>query len=243
MSADMDLLARWLDQPMDQSVLSPDSESKIVKPMSDDKLVDFMIAEYENLRERRDSLDKLGESRVNFFLATISGALVGLTLLVQVPYINDIVHFIVALIIIGILWIGFTMFARMVSRSINLILLDRGMNRIRRYFVDKNPEIKDYISLPIYDDMPRLSPFIVSRGRYNLRGFPPTIAIINGMIACIGVVLLFRSVIGIDTMLSILIGGLIFILVISLQYRYYADQVKKEAVKQQAKVRFPSKTD
>ncbi len=45
-----------------------------------DRIVDFMLAEYETLRDFRQTSVTLGENRLNFYLACVSGAAVGLGL-------------------------------------------------------------------------------------------------------------------------------------------------------------------
>jgi hypothetical protein len=201
------------------------------------------LEEYATLRERRQSLDQLGEGRVNFFLATISGTFVGLALLSQPSIVQETIHFISGAIIVGLLWIGFTIFARVVHRSVQLILLDSGMNRIRRYFVDRNPEVEKYLSFPIYDDKPSLQYSIIKEGQYSLRGLPPLVAIINSIIALVGTVLFSRVIIDVNNVLSLVCGVIVFGLVITAQYRYIVNQMRTEARSQREKVRFPAREE
>ena len=60
--------------------------------------VDFMIAEYETLRNLRQDLITLGENRLNFFLASVSGAAVFVALISQLSTYQEIVLFVVGVV-------------------------------------------------------------------------------------------------------------------------------------------------
>jgi hypothetical protein len=108
---------------------------------TEESATDFMLAEYATLRELRLNLDSLGESRMNFYLAVISGSVVGLGLLNQLSALAKTIFFINAAVIVGLLFLGSITFVRMLQRTVNIVEYTRGMNRIRRYFSEKNPDI------------------------------------------------------------------------------------------------------
>lgn len=118
------------------------------KVPSNDNEISFMLEEYTTLRELKISLDSKGENRVNFYLATISGASVALGLLNQLSIPLELLYFLNAAVFIGILILGNITFARMVERTTRNTEYERGMNRIRRYFVDNYPNIKNIFSSP-----------------------------------------------------------------------------------------------
>jgi len=121
---------------------------------SEERASEFMLAEYATLRELRLSLDSLGESRMNFYLAAISGSVVGLGLLNQLSALSKTTFFINAAVIVGLFFFGTITFARMLQRTVKIVEYTRGMNRIRRYFAEKNPDITQYLWLSLYDDRP-----------------------------------------------------------------------------------------
>ncbi len=207
---------------------------------SEDKVVDFMLEEYATLREMRLSLDSLGESRVNFFLATISGAIVGLALINQLASYVEIIFFINGAIFVGLLLFGLVTFARMVERTVKNTSYSRGMNRIRRYFVEKHPEIEPYLWLPTSDDKPSFGYAVYNfkTKRLGLTGLAPMVAIINSIIATVGIVILMTIVLATPIFLTLLIGTIAFILVAATHYRYLVKRMKK--MKEVIEVRFPS---
>jgi len=100
------------------------------KPIVARETVDFLLAEYETLRSVKSELVSHGENRVNFFLAVVSGAMVGLALLSQSPALGEVPPVVIGTVLIGILLLGLMTFARTVDRAIGIKLYARGMNRI-----------------------------------------------------------------------------------------------------------------
>jgi len=199
-----------------------------------------MLAEYNTLRELRQSLDTVGENRVNFFLATASGSVVGLALINQLSVQVEILFFLNGAVFVGLFSLGLITFARMVERSVNIILFTRGMNRIRRYFSDRHPAIERYLWLPVYDDKPSLKAtlFDFKARRWSLTGLPPMVAIINSIITTVGSVILARIALNIVIEWSLIIGVGAFLLAMTFQYRYYSNRV--QAKRQSTLINFPS---
>lgn len=216
--------------------------SKETTHLTESQTINFLLAEYTTLRELRQNLDSLGESRVNFFLATVSGVIVGLALINQMPGEKEIIYFINGAAFIGLFWLGLITFTRMVERSINLVLYMRGMNRIRRYFVDRNLSIEKYLWLPKYDDKPSLGygMYNPKLKRWSLTGLPPMMALINSILATVGAVMLARVVFNILSGWTLLIGVASFLIVLSSQYRYYANRVKRK--RDETEIHFPTPT-
>lgn len=199
-----------------------------------------MLAEYSTLRELRLSLDSLGENRVNFYMAAISGSVVGLALINQLSTFPEIIYFIDGAVVAGLFVFGLITFARMVERSVNIISYTRGMNRIRRYFADKHPNIQSYLWLPITDDTPPFSYKVINvqKRRLGLTGLAPMVGVINSLIATAGIVILARAIFAASAIWSLLVGILIFIIMTLLQYQYLASRMRK--AKTLVEVRFPS---
>lgn len=153
--------------------------------MQDDKAHDFMLAEYQTMRDLRAGLISLGENRVNYFLVFVSGAiaLVGLGLVER--FSEATLNLVVTALLAGLFLLGLLTFARMVERSIRITSYSRGMNRIRRYFVEQHPHIDKYLILPTDDAQP---PFRESRG-----GLPMTVAFMDSALAGAFVLFVMRS--------------------------------------------------
>ena len=125
------------------------------KSDTEEPATEFMLAEYATLRELRLSLDSLGESRMNFYLAAISGSVVGLGLLNQLSALAKTIFFINAAVIVGLLFLGSITFVRMVRRTVSKIELHPGNEShqalLRQISI---PEITPYLWFSLYDDKP-----------------------------------------------------------------------------------------
>jgi hypothetical protein len=182
--------------------------------------VEFMLAEYTLLQELRRDVITLGESRANFFLAGVSGAIVGLALINQVPGIDYLIYIVNGLVFIGLLLWGLVVFARTVEVSISVIIYTRGLNRIRNYFCKQKPDLKNYLIMPINDDYPSFST-AGFRQIINNCNTPTTIALITSIVFAIGMVLLLGKILGLPLIWDIVGGVFVFVLHFSLQYIYF----------------------
>ncbi len=201
---------------------------------------DFMLAEYATLRRLHLGLGSLGENRVNFFLASISGSVVGLGLINQLSALAETVYFINGAVIVGLFFFGLITFARMIERTVKMTEYTRGMNRIRRYFVDKYPNIKQYLSLSLYDDTPAFEyrTFNFQTRRFSLTGLASMVGVINSIIATTGIVILARVVFILPAAWSVLIGMLTFLLITLAHYRYLVNRMRQK--RDVMEVRFPT---
>lgn len=215
----------------------------IKKTSNNDKEISFMLEEYATLRELKINLDNKGDNRVNFFLATISGASVALGLLNQLTLPVELLFFLNASVFVGILFLGNITFARMVERHSRNIEYERGMNRVRRYFVDKYPSIEKYMFLPLYDDKPRFgyTLFDFKEKRWGITGLAPLVGIINSIVATVGVVVFARMVLLFPVLWSYGVGLLVFLIMAYSQYRYLVNRMKRKQIS--SDVHFPNPTN
>ena len=211
---------------------------------TEESATEFMLAEYATLRDLRLSLDSLGENRMNFYFAVISGAVVGLGLFNQLSGLAKTVFFINAAVIVGLLLLGSITFVRMLHRSVNIVEYTRAMNRIRHYFSDKNPDITPYLWLSprfsLYDDRPRLGykVFDFQTRRLKLTGLAPMVGIINSIIATLGIVILTSTVFTLPVVWSVLIGLFTLLLILIAHYTYLVNYLKQK--RDELEVRFPT---
>src|SRR5687768_3373915 len=149
--------------------------------IKDEQVIKFLLAEYELIRSLRSDLIHVGESRVNFFLATLSGAFVGLALLSKSSVLGDTLTVINGSILAGLFFIGVITFLLSVERDIRVNFYARGLNRIRQYFAHEMPSIKDYLILPIHDDIPSFNTIEFSTKSTYLLNLSGIIRIINSV--------------------------------------------------------------
>jgi hypothetical protein len=114
----------------------------------------FLIEEYKMLRERYHSMRSEGINRVNF-LFTITSAVLGGILLFDSknssfsPGFFQLI-FIIMLSILAV--VGYDIFLFMIARDRVSDRVERGMARIRHYFVLRDKSIEDFLVYTIYDN-------------------------------------------------------------------------------------------
>jgi len=203
-----------------------------------EEIADFMLVEYATLRVFRQDLLTLGENRLNFFLAAVSGAIVGLALLNQIPGHEEMVSSVSGIIIMSLLFIGLITFARMIERSIGVVIYTRGINCIRRWFAEQSPSIKEYLVLPMSDEEPtfRATGFL-SKGTSSL-GLPEVVAVVNSSIAGIGAAILAGESLGLQIGWVCVLGGSVFLVALLLQNIYHV--VRTREAERKMVIRFPT---
>jgi len=145
--------------------------------MAKKSIDDFMLAEYARLVQFSSTTISMREGRMNYFLTIISGAIVALSLLHNLEGI--ILLFFIDFVLIGIVfWIGIVTFRNIVRNNFDIVRYQEDMERIKKYFVEADPKIEEY-----------LSP-IIEVNRKHDKKFPRMNALINSMIAGAGLILL-----------------------------------------------------
>ncbi len=117
--------------------------------------VEFMLAEYQSLREQRKTLMQASHSEVTIFFGAVTaiGLALGFTfnkddgLTSQFALIGSVV-------LAVLLAVGFATLWRLARFHGNSVRYTKGMNLIRQYFVVADSSIVHYLSLPIDDSKP-----------------------------------------------------------------------------------------
>ncbi len=119
--------------------------------MKKDQSIDFLLKEFEHLDTERIRLRAEALQRLNYFLTLTSAILAGLVFWGQSAQSQNIIYILIAaLVFLSI--IGWQTFRYIVIRDINSDKILRAQGRIRRYFVDNDPEIKKYIMWQTHDE-------------------------------------------------------------------------------------------
>jgi FtsH-binding integral membrane protein len=190
--------------------------------------IDFLLKEYETLRIFRQDLISQGDRRFNFFVAIVSGAAIFLSWLSGQQIVNNIA---IGIIILGILLLGLTTFARILQRNSSIILYTRGMNRIRKYFIQHYPEMDDYLILDSHDDTPYFKSVSFSEQ------LPIMLALMNAIIAGVTLLMIVNLVLQWNIVQTAVAGFLVFVIMFIIQIRYYNSNMRKRVSK--FRVKFP----
>jgi hypothetical protein len=191
------------------------------------------------LRNLRQDIVALGESRFNFYLASVSGVFVGFSFLYQSGMRVEILFYAASLGTLGLLCVGFVVFGRLVERSISVIVYTRGMNRIRRYFVEIEPKIEPHVILGTTDD----SPFFgtvghMSRGSWAIEVTAP-VAIINSSLLSIFFFILSRETSIFPIHSDVMLG--VFLSFVAFFAQIYYQKMRMDSVEKKTRICFPGK--
>ena len=116
--------------------------------------LEFLRAEFGLLEHMRESLVNLVNQRFNFLLALVSATLVAISFLGNQLHFGIVFFLVASGLLVSVLLLGLIVFARALEAEVMTIIYIRGLNRIRNYYVTNAPAIRDYLTMPWYDDVP-----------------------------------------------------------------------------------------
>jgi hypothetical protein len=146
----------------------------------------FLTTEHFTLSAARSAASAESNSRLQLYVGALSGTIVALALVAQISRVGP-VFFTFALVLLPVnYFLGLATAGRLLQAWTEWFHATRGMNRIRRYYVEHAPEVRPYLVLPSSDD-----PVITLRG-IGIVGFdwwsglvtaPALVWIMNGVVA------------------------------------------------------------
>ena len=118
-------------------------------PERDDK---FLTTEHAALQAASNAAVAEGSGRAALYLTTISGTLIALSFIGQISHLG-FSFFVFALVLFpSLFFLGLVTFQRAVETGVQNTLYIRGMNRIRRYYIETAPQLRKYYILSTHDD-------------------------------------------------------------------------------------------
>ncbi len=202
---------------------------------------DFLLAEFELLREMRDRVINRSEERIKFYFSLLSGAGAFLALAPQFFTTGQGFYIIILVVLIALLIFGVLTLDRLISGHVAARIYARGINRVRRYFVDNDKSITKYLILPSTDDIPELGIIGFTEKKGANTGNVSMMIYTNTIL--IGAICLITFVQLLNVQLIYAIIAIIIFVIISLfvHFRYYARQIRK--VQKKISVNFPKETN
>lgn len=210
-----------------------------------EQILQFLTTEHFTLQTAKSATVAEANGRATLFLSSVSSAVVALAFIGQVSGIGT-AFFIFGLVLFpSLLFLGFVTFERAIQTAIENMLLSRGINRIRHFYVETAPEVNKYFMQSANDD--------VDGALYNMGIVPSSstfqhfvtnagmISVINSILAGVfsGILLSFEF--SFNVYICALIGIVIFILSAFLHHSY---QMRKYAdFEKRLEVLFPNKSN
>ncbi len=114
----------------------------------------FMLSEYEHLTEMLLYTKEVGHKRVQFWLSIVTAAGGLLALLYQIDGISKTFSGTALIVCFGVLIIGWTVFLKLIHRTITTVEYLRGLGKIKHYFAETDTRVKRHLYFPARDDRP-----------------------------------------------------------------------------------------
>jgi hypothetical protein len=191
---------------------------------------DFMLKEYDLLRDWRNDLVKTQESRVTVYLTVVAASVtaLGLSISAKREFGADILAlfpFVSALLALCILCVGIITFVRLVERSIETVIAIRGLNRIRAYFTSRYPEIAAHLILASFrpNDPSFWQAGLIEGPKGVFVALPQIVAIFNGFVVAVAI----RVAAGAPSIWVWLYGGAGFIVSLLLQNWWFRHRLRQ----------------
>lgn len=204
-------------------------------------MLQIMMAEHAALQNARSSTIFDATGRANLFIGSISSVLVALAFIGQASEMGKPFFIFTLLLIVPLIFIGFTTFHRIVQIGNADTVYGRGINCIRHFYTEIAPETAPYFILPTRDDFQAmLDEMEAAPGVFQT--FLSTGGMVNGlnsMLIGVFVGVLMYVLFEASPLICIIVGGLAFFGSLYLHTQYLGRLW--EANEKRLKVLFPSK--
>lgn len=193
---------------------------------------EFLLAEYGELNQEFRRGREAGINRLNFYITVTSSILGGLILLSQISSASaDFLQFVTIGLSFFLILLGWSLFRYTIMRDKFTDDNIRALARIRHFFVDQNPSIKNFLSNPIHDEPSML----VTRNASYIR---LTVQYILSLLAALILGLVTNLLAG-APVIAIGIGGITFFAVLLFLNLYANRAFRKINESARKKIRFP----
>jgi len=199
-----------------------------------------LATEHSALQSARSTTVSETNGRVSLFLGTVSSTLIALGFLGQ-GSASGASFFVFGLVLFpALFFLGLATFVRVLQASIEDLLYARGINRIRHFYLELAPQMRDYFILAPYDDMIsviRNMGVIPSRWQLLLTA-AGMVAVINSVLAGVLIGVLIATFLGQSLLLGAA-GGFGVFLVSVVAHEHYQRVIRRRA-SEHVPVLFPS---
>jgi len=146
----------------------------------------YLLAEFEMLHQRANLQEQIIANKVNFYLLLVSALAGGSILAIDIDSLENHILLLAFILVLILFIVGITTFLQILDYVISSTFFYRRAGRIRKWFLDFNPQIKDYSPFRATDNRPHYY-----TDRAMLRGLDPILLVLNSATAATLGILLF----------------------------------------------------
>ena len=192
---------------------------------------DFLIAEFSALQERAVGLEEIKSGRINFFLLIVAATVAGLPSLTENL---KFFPFIVLAAAVIIFFLGVSTLKSVMSYSVAIVILFRRAGRIRRWFVNNDKSIENYVPFEANDDRP---PIKIAYWLISWRGGEPILLITNATALAVatGIAVSYLSLPG-----AVISAVVVLFITWRAQGLYMDNHLKKHEILENKKSMYPT---
>ncbi len=198
------------------------------------RMAQFLATEHSTLQAARSALVAESVGRISSFLTTVSAGMVTLALVFQISRFGELFILFSMILIAALGVVGISAYVRVVQLDFADIVYVSAINRIRHFYLQTTPEIRQHLSFPAFDDERS-----VSRARvvytsffWTVLSYPAgLILVINSLLAGALCSLIIIALFPVHILPSAAAGIIVFLLAAVVQYRLgfkWAADVRKD---------------
>jgi hypothetical protein len=211
---------------------------------NDSEILQILIAEHNNLQAIRSGTIYESAGRTTLYLGAVSSSLVALAFIGQMSAMGSAFILFALILLPSLIFLGVVTFIRVYQTGTEDMVASRGINRIRHYYVEVAPQMKDYFILSTHDDMLGMLQNMGVRKQGWWQLFVSThglVGVINSILAAVFAGLLAATLFNVSLVPAILMGMIVFAVSEFLHFRY--QNTTYQLVEQNMVVLFPSSED
>lgn len=166
----------------------------------------FLLCEFEALEQARTVVISIRDRQLNLYviLASILVTAIVLGHAIAQPFTRSAFSVSVGTGLLVFAIFGLILAYRAAQAQLSATMYLRGMNRIRRYFLEQDEAISKYLVLPINDDIPRFGEVFYDAGPLSRIFGIDILAFVNaGAVLCGACLLVFEALPTVDRRASV----------------------------------------
>jgi hypothetical protein len=134
--------------------ITPQQRQQSVPPEDRELGTRFLLADFELVRRFKEQSVAIADRRIDVYLTLASALGGGLVVLSQLRMQSQAFLTLALISLVILLIIGASTVSIVIDRDILIVDYIRAGNRIRAYFAERAPDIKDYLLMPTAYDFP-----------------------------------------------------------------------------------------
>jgi len=195
----------------------------------------ILLVEHERLASLYEHNVTMGDHFVATYLTAVSLAVALVRGIREfMPPSDNLILFELTMLII-IVVVGMTTYRRLIERRVRSIEYLRAINRIHRYFLDKDPTVRPYFYWPACDDCPTMD----ARGTM-LGGLKDIVAGLNGLFTGLAFLAVTRTLFPALPSVALLLTGLVAgVIILLIQHQFGEKALQRAGEEADRKILFP----